>query len=90
VLVTTWEYARLEYASTGSLGSDRALDWNATFHHPGGIQRWGTDEHFDDLKHLNRAGADGWQAYDRAAMVIGQPQRLHSVTYGLKRPVADR
>lgn len=82
-----WEYARLEYASTGSLGADRALDWIATFHHPGGVQRWGTDEQFDDLKHLNRAGADGWQAYDRAALVIGQPMRLHTVTYGFKRPV---
>jgi hypothetical protein len=85
--VTQWEYARLEYKSTGSLGTDRYLDWSAVFHHPGGVQRWGTDEQFDDLPHLNRAGVDGWQVYDRAALVIGQPQRLHSVTYSMKRPV---
>src|SRR5262249_8640835 len=41
--VTQWEYARLEYMSTGSLGTDRYLDWKAVFHHPGGIVRWGTD-----------------------------------------------
>jgi hypothetical protein len=85
--VTQWEYARLEYMSTGSLGTDRYLDWKAVFHHPGGVVRWGTDEQFDDLPHLNRAGADGWQVYDRAALVIGQPQRLHAVTYSMKRPV---
>ena len=88
--VTVWEYARLEYASTGSFGTDKAMDWQATFYHPGGVQRWGVDESFDDLKHLNRAGAAGWQAFERAAMVIGQPQRLHSVTYIFKRPAADR
>jgi hypothetical protein len=84
--VTQWEYARLEYRSTGSFGTDKFMDWNATFYHPGGVQRWGTDERFDDLRHLNRAGADGWQVYDRAALLVGQPHRLHSVTYSMKRP----
>jgi hypothetical protein len=86
--VTQWEYARLEYRSTGSFGTDKAMDWNATFYHPDGVQGWGTDERFDDVPHLNRAGADGWQVYDRAALVIGQPMRLHSVTYSMKRPVS--
>jgi hypothetical protein len=86
VPVTAWEYARLEYRATGSLGADKFMDWNATFHHPGGSQRWGTDESFDDLRHLNRAGRDGWQAYDRTVLYVGQPQRLHVVTYSLKRP----
>jgi hypothetical protein len=86
--VTQWEYARLEYRSTGTFGTDKNLDWNATFFHPGGAQRWGTDERFDDLRHLNRAGADSWQVYDRAAMLIGQPMRLHSVTYSMRRPVS--
>jgi hypothetical protein len=85
--VTQWEYARLEYAATGTFGGDRDMDWTAVFHFPGGRQRWGTDESFDDLRHLNRAGEAGWQAYDRQAMVIGQPQRLHSLTYSMKRPV---
>ena len=86
--VTTWEYARLEYRATGSFGADQHMDWNATFHHPGGSQRWGTDERFDDLRHLNRAGADGWQSYDRHARMIGQPQRLNGVTYSFRRPVS--
>jgi hypothetical protein len=86
--VTQWEYARLEYASTGTFGGDRDLDWTAVFHSPAGRHRWGTDESFDDLRHLNRAGEAGWQAYDRQAMVIGQPQRLHSLTYSMKRPVS--
>jgi hypothetical protein len=86
--VTQWEYARLEYRSTGTLGNDRYMDWDATFHHPGGIQRWGTDERFDDLPHLNRAGGDGWQVYDRAALSIGQPQRLYSITFSMKRPAS--
>jgi hypothetical protein len=86
--VTEWEYARLEYKSTGSFGNDKALDWNATFHHPGGVQRWGTDERFDDLRHLNRAGAEGWQVYNRTGILIGQPQRLHAVTYSMMRPAA--
>ncbi|HEY7176462.1 MAG TPA: hypothetical protein VH442_16240 [Micromonosporaceae bacterium] len=85
--VTQWEYARLEYGATGTFGGDRDMDWTAVFHFPGGRQRWGTDESFDDLRHLNRAGDDGWQVYDRQAMVIGQPQRLHSLTYSMKRPV---
>ena len=84
--MTEWEYARLEYAATGSFGTDREMDWTATFHHPGGRERWGTDERFDDLRHLNRAGKYGWQAYDRAALIVGQPQRLQSLTYSLKRP----
>lgn len=84
--VTIWEYARLDYQSTGSFGADREIDWVATFHTPAGVQRWGTDERFNDIKHLNRAGADGWQAYDRAAMVISNPQRLNAVTYSFKRP----
>jgi hypothetical protein len=84
--VTTWQYARLEYRSTGTFGQDKFMDWDATFYYYGGSQRWGTDERFDDLRHLARAGADGWQAYDRAAVMIGQPQRLHAVTYSLRRP----
>ncbi|WP_232234423.1 hypothetical protein [Actinoplanes sp. N902-109] len=86
--VTNWEYARLEYRAAGTFGSDRYMDWTATFHHPGGVLRWGTDERFDDLRHLNRAGAAGWQAYDRAAIhVINEPHRLHGVTYSMRRPV---
>jgi hypothetical protein len=84
--LTRWEYARLEYRATGSFGADRLMDWQATFHHPGGARRWGTDEHFDDLRHLNRAGAAGWQAYDRHAVLIGQPLRLQAVTYSMRRP----
>jgi hypothetical protein len=70
--VTQWEYARLEYEATGSLGTDKFMDWDASFHFPGGVQRWGTDERFDDLRHLNRAGASGWQAYNRSAVMVGQ------------------
>jgi hypothetical protein len=84
--VTDWEYARLEYRATGSFGADEHMDWSAIFYYPGGAERWGTDESFNDLKHLNRAGGLGWQAYDRAAMVVGSPQRLNSVTYSLRRP----
>ncbi len=85
--MTTWEYARLDYRAAGSFGADRFMDWTATFHHPGGAQRWGTDERFDDLSHLNRAGAAGWQAYDRSAIyVVNEPHRLHAVSYSLRRP----
>ena len=85
--MTNWEYARLDYRSAGSLGADRFMDFQATFHFPGGVQRWGTDERFDDLRHLNRAGAAGWQAYDRSAVyVTGEPHRLHAVTYSMRRP----
>ncbi len=83
--VTHWEYARLEYKSTGSFGADRNLDWTATFHHPHGVERWGVDERFDDLPHLNRAGSDGWMVYDRAPHMIGQPLRLYAVTYSMRR-----
>ena len=85
--MTQWEYARLEYRSTGDLGTDRFVDWDAVFHGPDGVQRWGTDERFDDLQHLNRAGADGWEAYHRAAILVGQPVRLHALTYSMRRPV---
>jgi hypothetical protein len=86
--VTNWEYARLEYRAAGTFGADRFMDWTATFHHPGGVLRWGTDERFDDLRHLNRAGAAGWQSYDRAAIhVINEPHRLHGVTYSMRRPI---
>jgi hypothetical protein len=85
--VTTWEYARLEYKATGTFGADKYMDWDALFYGPNGARKWGTDERFDDLRHLNRAGADGWQAYDRAVMVIGQPQRIQSVAYSLRRMV---
>jgi hypothetical protein len=85
--VVKWEYARLEYKSTGDFGMDKHLDWDAIFYAPNGAFRWGTDERFDDLRHLNRAGAAGWQAYDRAALLIGQPQRLHAVTYSFRRQV---
>ncbi len=84
--MTQWEYARLDYRATGSFGTDKFMDWDAVFHHPGGTQRWGTDERFDDLRHLNRAGLAGWQAYERHQMVVGPPHRLHSVTYLLRRP----
>jgi hypothetical protein len=83
--VIRWEYARLEYQSTGSFGGDKNLDWSASLYHEGGVLRWGTDEKFDDVKHLNRAGALGWECYHRAAMMIGQPQRLYGVTYSLRR-----
>lgn len=88
-LVTNWEYARLDYRAAGSFGADRFMDFSATFHFPGGVQRWGTDERFDDLRHLNRAGAAGWQAYDRAVVhVTNEPHRIHAVTYSLRRPTA--
>ena len=88
-VVTNWEYARLEYRAAGSFGRDKFMDWNVTFHHPGGAQRWGTDERFDDLRHLNRAGAAGWQAYDRAPMyVINEPHRLFGVSYSLRRALS--
>ncbi|HKA04898.1 MAG TPA: hypothetical protein VKD67_11225 [Acidimicrobiales bacterium] len=86
--MTRWEYARLEYKSAGTLGTDKWMDWDAIFHHPGGVERWGTDERFNDLRHLNRAGHEGWQAYDRAALIIGQPHRLHALTYSFRRPLA--
>ena len=82
-----WEYARLEYRATGSLGTDQYMDWNANFHDASGIHRWGTDERFDDLRHLNHAGAEGWQVYDRSPRMIGQPLRLYVVTYSMQRPV---
>ena len=85
--VTHWEYARLEYRATGTFGNDQNLDWNATFHFRG-AQGWGTDERFDDLRHLNRAGADGWQVYDRSPRLVGQPQRLNTVTYSMRRIVS--
>jgi hypothetical protein len=86
--VTRWEYARLDYRAAGSFGKDRFMDWNAIFYHPGGAQRWGTDERFDDLSHLNRAGAAGWQAYDRSPMyVVNEPHVLFAVTYSLRRRV---
>jgi hypothetical protein len=85
--VTTWEYARLDYKAAGTLGEDRFMDWTATFHSAAGIQRWGTDERYDDIRHLNRAGAAGWEAYDRgAATVVGEPHRLLAVVYSLRRP----
>lgn len=86
--MTEWEYARIEYTATGSFGNDKAMDYTATFYHPGGAVRWGTDERFNDLKHLNRAGKDGWQAYDRAVLMVGAPARIHAVAYSLKRPVS--
>jgi hypothetical protein len=85
--VTQWEYARLEYKAAGTLGTDRFMDWDAIFHHPGGATRWGTDERYDDLRHLNRAGAEGWLVYDRTPLFVGQPLRLNAVTYSMRRPV---
>ena len=85
--VTRWEYARFEYRSTGTFGTDQNIDWSATFHHPGGTERWGTDERLDDLRHLNRAGAAGWEVYNRHARLVGQPQRLNAITYSMKRRV---
>jgi hypothetical protein len=89
VPVTRWEYARLEYRATGSYGADQNIDWAASFHYPGGAQNWGTDERFDDLRHLNRAGADGWEAYNRYARLVGQPQRLNAVTYSMRRRLSE-
>ena len=86
--MTHWEYARLEYRATGSFGTDKDMDFQATFYGPDGAQRWGTDERFDDLRHLNRAGADGWQVYNRHPRLLGQPQRLNAVTYSMKRIVS--
>ena len=37
--MTRWEYARLEYKSAGTLGTDKWMDWDAIFHHPGGVER---------------------------------------------------
>ncbi len=85
--MTQWEYARLEYRSTGTFGNDKLMDWKATFHHPGGAVSWGVDERFDDLRHLNRAGAAGWKVYDRHTLMVGQPARLHAVTFSMRRPV---
>jgi hypothetical protein len=87
--VTKWEYARLEYRAAGTLGADRFMDWEASFHHPGGVLRWGTDERFDDLRHLNRAGAAGWEAYHRGVRWLAdEPHRLFAVTYSLRRPLS--
>ncbi|HZM75323.1 MAG TPA: hypothetical protein VFC19_06330 [Candidatus Limnocylindrales bacterium] len=86
--MTVWEYARLEYRFAGTTGQDKFFDWTATFYTPEGVYRWGTDERYDDLKHLNRAGLEGWQAYDRTAVFLhGEPHRLQAVTYSLRRPV---
>jgi hypothetical protein len=88
--VTKWEYARFEYRAAGTFGTDRAMDWEASFHHPGGVARWGTDERFDDLRHLNRAGAAGWEAYHRSIRhVPNEPHRLFAVTYSLRRPIPE-
>ncbi len=88
-VMAVWQYARLEYRSTGKLGTDRFMDWSATFHHPGGVERWGTDERFNDLKHLNRAGAAGWQVYDRGVITVpNEPHRLYAVTYSMRRMVS--
>jgi hypothetical protein len=83
--VPTFEYSRLEYRATGTFGNDRNQDWQATFHSPAGAQAWGTDERFDDLRHLNRAGGEGWECYNRHARLIGQPQRLNALTYSFRR-----
>jgi hypothetical protein len=85
--VKRWEYARLEYRATGTFGTDQYEDWVATFFHAGGVLRWGKDEKFDDMRHLNRAGAEGWEAYDRHARLTDQPQRLVHVTYSMMRPL---
>ncbi|WP_018349703.1 hypothetical protein [Longispora albida] len=82
-----WEYARLEYRATGNFGGDRDQDWRAVFVHSRGAENWGTDERFNDIPHLNKAGAAGWEAYDRSPRMIGQPLRLQVVTYSMRRPV---
>ena len=65
------------------------MDWDAAFHHPRGSERWGTDERFDDIRHLNRAGNDGWEVYCRdAVMMPGEPHRLFAVTYSMRRKKA--
>lgn len=84
--MTTWEYARLEYRATGDFGTDRFMDWRATFYHAEGKQSWGTDDRYDDISHLNRAGADGWESYDRTAVFFhGESHRLQAVTYSMRR-----
>lgn len=87
--MNTWEYARLDYKAAGTLGEDRFMDWTATFHSAAGIQRWGTDERYDDVRHLNRAGKAGWEAYHRSdSHVVGEPHRLLTVVYSLRRQVS--
>jgi hypothetical protein len=81
--LVAWEYARLEYRPTGSFGTDNYMDWDAVFHRPGGVERWGIDDRFDDLRHLNGAGAAGWQAYDRCVIWLGN--RMARVTYSMRR-----
>ncbi len=86
--VTTWEYARLEYRATGDFGTDRFMDWRATFYSAEGKVAWGIDDRHDDIGHLNRAGAQGWQCYDRtAAFYPNEPHRLQAVTYSFRRPI---
>ncbi len=87
--MTQWEYARLEYQETGSYGTDKHLDWSAVFHTGRGTQRWGVDDRFDDLKHLDRAGALGWQVYARSERLAGQPQRAYQITFAFKRPASQ-
>jgi predicted HicB family RNase H-like nuclease len=87
--VTTWEYARLDYKAAGTLGEDRFMDWTATFHTASGTLRWGTDERYDDISHLNRAGKAGWEAYARGSTHLpAEPHRLLSVVYSLRRRVS--
>lgn len=84
--VEQWEYARLEYRATGDFGTDRFMDWRATFYTGDKKEPWGTDDRYDDIAHLNRAGLAGWQAYDRtAAFFHGESHRLQAVTYSLRR-----
>ena len=81
-----WEYARFEYKVAGTLGDDKFMDWDAVFHSPQGPQRWGTDERFDDLFHLNKLGEVEWEVYHRSPVYMhNEPHRLYSVTYSLRR-----
>jgi hypothetical protein len=41
------------------------------------------------VRHLNRAGAGGWQCYDRNSIIIGQAQRLQAVTYSFRRRITE-
>jgi hypothetical protein len=80
-----WEYAQLEYRETGSLGTDAFRDFDAVFHHLDGVERWGTDDRFNDLRHLNRAGAAGWQAYDHSVVRYPGGLAVQRVTHSMRR-----
>jgi len=63
------------------------MDWKANFYDGDGVQRWGVDESFDDVSHLDRAGREGWEVYFQSPRMIGQPLRLYRITYSMRRPI---